>query len=359
MRCKLLQDFFNRRGIASCLITVALIGACMIGGFYFLLRTSEEEKGPSRKPIIKSFAHDISGSWYARLVKINPPPRSRPDYKPSWMRSDFREFDAQIEIGRDFHLKRAKWVEISTNSNNQVYEWFSHEKWKQVTREMKPGHIDSCGEAERDKKMLKVKYSGDAYRTVREYSFEFNDMPPVPANTFRDGGFRETDSKGEIEAEAVFYAPKLFGKNLDKNKFRIEVTPFGFGLANNDFAILGGRPPSDIEKLLRGHQKVSFELLKKFQITKIRGGDLRDLDLRAYPGGGKLDIEKCNCQFWFDQNGREGDRAFVEIDPVQTKVVLTKTFDQSKKIRVVFAPDGSGRLFTHDNIMEYKLSREP
>ncbi|MEW6711965.1 MAG: hypothetical protein AB1403_19235 [Candidatus Riflebacteria bacterium] len=344
---------FLRRG--NCLVILALMAACLIGGFYFLLREPQKDAPPSKKPVIKSFKHDISGKWQAKLVKINPPPRSKPGYKPPWMLSNYSDFDASIEIGRDFYVKHLKWVEIRGHTTYQAVEWFTPDRWKFFERESSRGQSEIQGESERNGKNLKIKYIGRPTNLVRECSLEYNQLADVPPKYQFDGGFREGKTSSEIESQVMLYAPPMSSKKIDGKKFKIEITSHGFQLANRDFSI-DGFVNDEIMKILYGYSFVKFEHLKKFNISRIRGGVLKDLHIKGYPSAVVISINNCICQFWFGASSQEGDRAFVEIG-ANTEIFLDKVHDAYKKARVVFTSDGKGKLFTHDGIMEYDLSR--
>lgn len=342
-----------------CLLILALLVGSLIGGMYMLFRTPPAPGLPAPKPVITKFPHDLAGKWRARLVKVNPPRGSRPGWKASWMQTNFADFDAVIEIGKDFFVRRLAWVQLKSSVMTQTVEWTGPDSWAYLERRANKGQVENRGESQRKGRLLTVEYRGSPVGEVRECRFEYGDLPPVPAKNLSDGGFRESLPPEAIEAEVNVYAPSLTNVPLDVAKFRIEMTPFGFSLANNDFLILGIRGNKDkdsVAKLLHQEVKVPFHLLRKLQIDKVRGGILKGLFINGYPGGAFVDLQGCDCQFWFGDTPST-DRVFVTVDKQAGAVVLTKAPETNLRAKVVFSPDGTGRLFTHDGVMEYQLSR--
>ncbi len=348
---------FSRRG--NCLVIAVLIGACFLGGLHFLFKKineSEEKQVKPRKPVIKTFPHDISGKWQALLVKVNPPKNSPPGWKPSWMQSNYRDFDAVVEIDKAYFIRRLKWVELKNNMTNVVIEWSAPDKWQYMKRISRPRMNEERGESTRDGKRLKVAFTGGSQGCLRECSFEFNDMPQVPDKYQFDGGFREAETRGEIEGEILLYAPEIKDKQLDIGKMRVEVTPFGFQLWNEEYVFKLFGQSNEVYKLLSQETKVPFTFLKKHKIDKVRGGVLKQLSVEGYPGMSFLTLKNCDCQFWFGDAKGEGDRVFVNL-PTDSQAVLSRAEGAKKNARVVFSADGKGRMFTHDGVLEYELSR--
>lgn len=343
----------------NCLIILVLIGACFIGGLHFLFKKineGEESAAKPKTPVIKSFNHDISGKWHARLVKINPPKNASAGWKPSWMQSNFSDFDAIVEIDKAFFVRRIKWVEIKGSMTNVVVEWFAPDKWQFMKRVSQPGKNEERGESSRDGRLLKVSFTGGSHNCLRECSFEHNDMPPVPDKYLYDGGFRETEVRGEIASDILLYAPEIKDKKLEIAKMRVEITPFGFQLWNEEYAFKLFGQSNEVQQLLMRETKVPFTFLKKHKIDKVRGGVLKQLSVEGYPGMSFLTLKNCDCQFWFGDEHGEGDRVFVNI-PADGQAVLARAESIQKRARVTFSADGKGRMFTHDGVLEYELNR--
>lgn len=345
----------DRKG--NCLIVCVVIAVAIMVAINFYLKKPAKEKKPVLKPVIKSFSADISGKWQARLVKVNAPPRSRPNWKPSWMRDDYRDFDASVEIRPDFSISRLKWVDTRTNSRNRQIEWFSPEKWVYSERNSARGESDQVSEAKRDGQVLCLNYTGNGRKSVKNCRIEFEALDDVNSQYASDGFFREGNEKGKIEAEVILYAPSIHEKKLKSEKVSFELTYHGFEFASNDFTILNSEDTENALRMLKMNSRISYNLLKQFKITKIRGGDIKELEIPGYPGEMKVNIIKCDCDFWFADSSGASDKIFVNLIPGKTEVFIQRAERSILKALVTFDSAGKGRLITHDGAMEYELQR--
>ncbi len=345
-----------RRG--NCLLILALLAGCMIGGFYFLLRTpGEAEKGPSKKPRITSFAKDISGTWKAKFVKINPPRGRGKDYKPGWYNNNPRDYDEVIslEIGKDLQIKRLKWAQVSTGFSENILEWFGPEKWKYSHRESKGRPEESRGQCERDLTRLSLK-SYSPRRQVEECSFSISRLPDVPAKYKLDGGFRQGDNPGEIEAEIMLYAPELKQHLIEPGKLQIKLSPFGFQFSVSRFVGENEEIKKMVDEMM-GKQTYHFSDLKKMRISGARDIDLHKLPIKGYPGNGHLALKGINASFRFGQSRNEEDRVFIEQISGKSQAFVEHVHSAHWRAKVVFMPGGTGKLFTHNGEMEFQLYR--
>ena len=324
---------FKKRG--NCyLILLALVIAISVSIYFHVQQNTYSPKKKKLKPIIKTFPHKISGKWKARLVKINPPPRKKKRYRPTWMHNDnYKDFTAEIEIGKDFKIKKAKWVEFRNSHLSRYIEWNSPESWKfteknSIVKRAQPENSRTT----RNGKKLTLYYSGNKNREVRQCNFTFTKMPPIPPNKYSDGGFRKGVNDNAIEAEVIFFAPELYKQKIDTRSFNIEVTPFGI------------------------KDKIKNRGIGK--MLKFKSGnfpELGEFEIQGYPANLLLSIFNCRVEVWYEKNGKKITSCRLSIN--QGSKVTFRAFSQTKKIKIIFDKNGKGKMFSHDGIMEYELVR--
>lgn len=342
-----------RRG--NCLLLVCLLLALLIGGSYFLLRTpaKTEEELPT-KPVIKSFGNDISGTWRAKFVKINIPRGRKADYRPSWFKDNPRDFEAEVEIGRDYYVKRLKWVEVATGYSESKAEWLAFDRWKFSMIEQKARAEEERGQSERDGNKLSLHYQG-ALGQVRECRFSLDDLPEVPQKYRLDGGFREGSQPGEIEAEILLYAPELKNRPFKPGKLQIQISPFDFQFKKSRLTVNDERIRKLIDDTL-GEVIVKFDDLKRLGIASVKDIDLHQYYVKGYPGGLCVGFTGVNAGFRYGPQ-RQDDSVYIEQVPGSSQAILEMANDSKKRVIITFSADGSGKMLTHNGEMEFKLIR--
>ncbi len=346
----------RRRGVASCLLVVALICACMIGGFYFILRSpAEEEKGPSKKPLVKKFSHDISGVWIAKAVKTNPPPGRRGNYKPSFMKNNLGDFSGKVEIGNDFQIRQLEWVDVSIGVLNKKIEWKSPNQWKFSMQRKMGGSNEERGSSERDKNRLKLHYIG-ANGSVKEARFVFDQMPAVPEKYNFDGRFREGDSPGEIAAEVMLYAPRIKKQKLKNGSFFIQLNPSCLEFEVSKFWSRDKKIQHELDKIF-GMEKVGFGRIKKARLHGLKDVAIEKLALGGYPANLGLAFKRVDVSFIYGQHKKDPDRVALEYDDRETELIIDNSHSDAIKASVVFFAGGKGKLFTHNAELEWDLIR--
>lgn len=352
-----LLETAGRRGNASCLLLVFLICASLIAGFYYVLRTpGKDEAEPSKKPPIKSFPHDISGVWKAKAIKVNPPRGRRGDYKPSYMKGNFGDFTGRVEIGKDFQIKQINWVEVFLSSLSKSIEWKSPGEWKFTERRKMGGSNEERGWAERYKNRLKLHFIG-GNGSVKECRFEFDQMPAIPEKYIFDGKFREGDKPGEIVAEVMLYAPKLKNQKLKNGSFFVQLNPSTLEFEVSKLRSRDKQVQHQLDKMF-GMQRVSFGRIKDAKLYGLKDVAIDKLSLKGYPGQFRLAFKKVDVKFIYGEHKKDPDRIHLEYDDRETELIIDNAYSEKKMARVVFFPDGRGKLFTHNQELEYELIRE-
>ena len=341
-----------RRG--NSLLIIPLLLAFMLGGFYFLLRTpAKTETGSSEKQVIKGFSKDISGIWKARFVRVNIPPGRRSDYKPSWYKDNPRDFEAEVEIGKDFHVKHLKWVEVATGDSETRAEWLASDRWKFSMIAQKGQSGEEKGQSERDGSRLNLNFQS-SLGEVRECRFSFDGLPEVPKKYNLDGGFREGVTPGEVEAEIMLYAPGLGGKHFEPGKLQIKISAFGFHFEKSRFTGLD----EELKKKFSffGVLHVKFDALKKLKIASVRDIDLHKFYVKGYPVALHVELKGVNASFRYGTNSQD-DSVYIEQVDGQSEAILGTDDYSQKRVKVVFSSDGSGKMLTHNGEMEFQLVR--